>query len=86
MLLIPEKCLKQDPLLTQVLSNDVNCFSLLLDHKLVCAKVIHPSTINTWIMFWHTKWGLVCNEMINHGLNHGLFSLPFQVFLDENAF
>ena len=39
-----------------------------------------PSTINTWSMFWHTKWDWVWCKMINHGLNHGLFSLPFKFF------
>ena len=35
-----------------------------------------PSTINTWSMFWHTKWDWVYGKMINHGL----FSLPFKFF------
>ena len=37
-------------------------------------KLYIPSTINTWFMLWHTKWGLVCSKMVNHGL----FSLPFK--------
>ena len=39
------------------------------------AKLYILSTINTLLMPY--KWGLVCSKMINHGLNHGLFSLPF---------
>ena len=35
-----------------------------------------PSTINTWPMFWHTKWDWMYGKMINHGL----FSLPFNFF------
>ena len=40
-------------------------------------KLYMPSTINTWLMFWHTKWGLVHCEIINHGLN---MSYYFQLF------
>ena len=41
------------------------------------SKLYIPSTIKTLLMFLHTKWGLVCSKIINHGLNYGLFSLPF---------
>ena len=44
-----------------------------------CAKLYISSTINCLEVRAH-KWGLVCSKMINHWLNHGVFSLPFQFF------
>ena len=45
------------------------------------AQVVKKGRVNVIkecpLMFWHTKCSLVCSKMINHGLNHGLFSLPF---------
>lgn len=26
-------------------------------------KLYVSSTLNTWLIFWHTKWGLGCNKM-----------------------
>ena len=40
-------------------------------------KLYIPININTWLMFLHTKWGLVCNKMIKRGLIH---RLPFKIF------
>ena len=40
-------------------------------------KVIHPKyTMNTWLIFWNCKWDWEYGKMINHGSNHGLFSVP----------
>ena len=38
-------------------------------------KLCIPSIVNTWLIFWHTTWGLVGSKMTNHGLNHRLLSL-----------
>ena len=32
-------------------------------------KLYIPSTIKTWLIFWLTKWSLVCCKMISHRIN-----------------
>ena len=49
--------------------------------RMLWTKLFIPSTMNICLMFWHTKWGLVCcTKMINHGINQWLFSLHFKIF------
>ena len=69
---------------------DVHCSAVLrgqlsprlhrVAQPLLQAKFYIPSTINTWQMFWHTIWGLVCSKMVNHGLSWVIL-LAFQVFV-----
>ena len=43
--------------------------SMLMSQQLckpmIKAKLYIISPINTWLMFWHTEWGLVLSKMIN---------------------
>ena len=43
--------------------------SMLMSQQLckpmIKAKLYIPSTINTWLIFWHTEWGLVHSKMID---------------------
>ena len=41
-----------------------------INRVMTCLKYYIPSTINTWIILWHTKWGLCALAYFDHN-NYG---------------